>query len=107
MGTRLTRSGFASRSRRNLGGEPLPPEDRKDVAEYLYKERQWPMEDLAKSLGVSNSTISTDLADSDISHMGNADDRKDSLGRKASLGRPRALLRWSNGGRPEAADLPG
>jgi len=49
-GTRLTRSGFASRSRRNLGGEPLPPEDRKDVAEYLYKERQWPMEDLAKSL---------------------------------------------------------
>jgi len=85
MGTRLTRSGFASRSRRNLGGEPLPPEDRKDVAEYLYKE-------LAKSLGVSNSTISTDLADSDISHMGNADDRKDSLGRKASLGRPRATV---------------
>ena len=77
-------------SSRNLGGEPLPPEDRKDVAEYLDKARQWPMEDLAKSLGVSNSTISTDLADSDISHMGNADDRKDSLGRKASLGRPRA-----------------
>ena len=107
MGTRLTRSGFASRSRRNLGGEPLPPEDRKDVAEYLYKERQWPMEDLAKSLASATPESVRALRTATFPTWEMRTIGRTVWGARQALGARGPLLRWSNGGRPEAADLPG
>jgi transposase len=45
----------------NLDAKPFTPEERKDIAEYLYGEREWVMESIGKALGVSQATISNDL----------------------------------------------
>lgn len=45
----------------NLGGKPFTPEERKDLAAYLYKEREWTMTRIAAALKVSQQTISNDL----------------------------------------------
>jgi len=44
-----------------LGGKPLTQEDRQRLAEYLYGDRQWTMEQIAKALSVTKMTVSNDL----------------------------------------------
>jgi hypothetical protein len=45
----------------NIGFKPFTPNERKDLAEYLYGEREWTMESIGKALGVTHKTISKDL----------------------------------------------
>lgn len=45
----------------NLASKPFTAEERKDLAEYLYGEREWVMERIAQALNVSVQTISNDL----------------------------------------------
>jgi hypothetical protein len=53
---------FALAIASNLGNKPLTAADRRRMAEYLYGERQWSQEQIAKTLMVSQATISNDLA---------------------------------------------
>lgn len=69
----------------NLGSKAFTPEERKEFAEYLYAEREWSMERIGEALGVSHDAVARDLR-----HFAHAKSgRVDSLGRKASTGRPR------------------
>lgn len=45
----------------NIGFKELTPEERKDIAEYLYGERDWSQARIAQALNVSQKTISKDL----------------------------------------------
>jgi hypothetical protein len=45
----------------NIGRNPLTKEDRQRIAEYLYGEREWTMEAIAKVLSVGVKTVSRDL----------------------------------------------
>jgi predicted ArsR family transcriptional regulator len=47
----------------NIGRNALTKDDRKHIAEYLYGEREWTMEAIAKVLNVSHQTIGRDLGD--------------------------------------------
>jgi ParB-like chromosome segregation protein Spo0J len=46
----------------NLGAAPLTPKDRTRIAERLYGESGWTMERIGAALGVTQRTISNDLA---------------------------------------------
>jgi ParB-like chromosome segregation protein Spo0J len=52
----------------NLGAKPFTPEERKEIAEYLYGERDWTIERIAEALKVSASTVGRDIAG--VSHDG-------------------------------------
>jgi ParB-like chromosome segregation protein Spo0J len=54
---------FAIAIASNLGAKPFTPEERKDLAEYLYGERDWTMARIAEALKVHVDTISQDLSD--------------------------------------------
>jgi ParB-like chromosome segregation protein Spo0J len=46
----------------NLAAKPFTPEERKDLAEYLYGEREWTQARIAEALNVSQKTVSKDLS---------------------------------------------
>jgi ParB-like chromosome segregation protein Spo0J len=52
---------FALAVASNLGSKPFTAEERKDLAEYLYGEREWTMQRIADALKVSQSTVQRDL----------------------------------------------
>jgi ParB-like chromosome segregation protein Spo0J len=52
---------FALAIASNLGAKPFTPEERKDIAEYLYGERDWSQDRIAEALKVSQYTVSQDL----------------------------------------------
>lgn len=45
----------------NIGAKPLTPEERKEIAVYLYKDHEWTMQRIADVLNVTQRTISNDL----------------------------------------------
>jgi hypothetical protein len=47
----------------NIGFVPLGKKDRGRIAQYLYGERKWTMERIAKALDVNKATVSRDLGD--------------------------------------------
>lgn len=47
----------------NLAAKPFTPEERKDLAEYLYGEREWSQARIAEALNVSQQQISKDVRD--------------------------------------------
>jgi ParB-like chromosome segregation protein Spo0J len=83
---------FALAVASNLGSKPFTPEERKDLAEYLYGERDWSQERIAEALHVGQATVSRDL--SELSTVNNS---------KASRGgRPKG----SKSARPQARQAP-
>jgi ParB-like chromosome segregation protein Spo0J len=46
----------------NIGGKPMTKMDRQHIAEHLYGEREWTMENIAKALNVAIGTVHKDLA---------------------------------------------
>lgn len=50
----------------NIGAKPLTAEDRKRIAEHLYGERKWTQNRIAEALGVTQRTISNDVAGLEI-----------------------------------------
>lgn len=52
---------FALAVASNIGFKPFTPEERKDLAEYLYGERNWTQQRIAEALQVNQRTISRDL----------------------------------------------
>ena len=47
----------------NVGFKEMTPEERKDIAEYLYGEREWSQARIAEALSVDQATISRDLGE--------------------------------------------
>lgn len=54
----------------NIGAKPLTPEERKEIAVYLYKDHEWTMTRIAEVLSVSQATVSGDLSTVDKSKSG-------------------------------------
>ena len=52
---------FAIAIASNLGAKPFTPQERQQLAEYLYGERDWTMARIAEALNVATSTVSEDL----------------------------------------------
>jgi ParB-like chromosome segregation protein Spo0J len=50
----------------NLAAKPFTPEERKDLAEYLYGEREWSQARIAEALNVTQRTISSDLRELEV-----------------------------------------
>ena len=46
----------------NTGAKPFTQEDRARLAEYLYRDREWTMQQIAEALDVSTQTVSRDLS---------------------------------------------
>jgi ParB-like chromosome segregation protein Spo0J len=79
---------FALAVASNLGAKAFTPEERKDIAEYLYGEREWTEQRIAEALRVSQRTISRDLEGLDTMSK----PPRPKGGRpKGSTGRPRKL----------------
>jgi hypothetical protein len=74
----------------NIGFQPLSRADRERIALYLYGERQWSQQAIARALGAGQATVSRLLREATLSTVNNV--RYDSLGRHASSGRPRGLV---------------
>jgi hypothetical protein len=45
----------------NLDAKPFTPEERKDIAEYVYGERDWTLVRIGQALNVSKSQVAKDL----------------------------------------------
>ena len=83
---------FALAIASNLGAKAFTPEERKDIAEYLYGEREWTQERIAEALQVSQRTISSDLRELEVA----------SNSKKSRGGRPRG----SKTTRPQSRQAP-
>lgn len=70
----------------NVGPKRLSPNDRKRIAEYLYKDKEWSQDKIAEALQVDQATVSRTLGTLCTPHNAGG---LDTLGRKKSPGRPK------------------